>query len=90
MKQRAVTLATALTIAAAGGFAFAQSDATSANNNGVPGVEMNVGSNAKDGGVPGVEMNVGANGDQNNINASSSPSDTSTLGAGPIAQVDRN
>lgn len=93
MNKHLVSVTTAIAIAAAGGFAYAQSDAQSANNNGVPGVELNVGSNAKnDGGLPGVEMNAGAGGDQKNI-------DTSTLGAGPAdtssgdltqPQVDRN
>ena len=51
------------------------STAQSADQKGVPGVEMNVGRNASDRGVPGVEMNVGRDGDQKNI-------DTTTLGAG--------
>lgn len=45
------------------------------NQQGVPGVELNVGDNASDRGLPGVEMNVGRDGDQNNI-------DTRELGAG--------
>lgn len=49
--------------------------ASSSAQQGVPGVEMNVGENASDRGLPGVEMNVGAQGDQSNI-------DTRTLGAG--------
>jgi hypothetical protein len=48
----------------------------SASQQGVPGVEMNVGESASDRGLPGVEMNIGAQGDQSNI-------DTRTLGAGP-------
>jgi hypothetical protein len=42
---------------------------------GLPGVELDVGSNASDRGLPGVEMNIGRDGDQNNV-------DTRTLGAG--------
>ena len=51
----------------------------SSDQNGVPGVEMNVGNNASDRGLPGVEMNIGKDGDQPNINSST---DTRTLGAG--------
>jgi hypothetical protein len=47
----------------------------STDQKGVPGVEMNVGSNASDRGLPGVEANIGRDGDQKNIN-------TGTLGAG--------
>jgi hypothetical protein len=88
MNQRLITVSAALAIAAAGGFAYAQSDAQSANTNGAPGVEANVGANAKDGGLPGVEMNVGADGDQKNMGSSA---DTTTLGAGSSdMRVDRN
>lgn len=48
---------------------------SSSGQQGVPGVELNVGDNASDRGLPGVEMNVGRDGDQKNI-------DTQTLGAG--------
>ncbi len=54
----------------------ADNTATSqSGDQGVPGVELNVGDNASDRGLPGVEMNVGRDGDQNNI-------DTRELGAG--------
>lgn len=48
---------------------------SSDSQKGVPGVEVNVGSNASDRGLPGVEANIGRDGDQKNIN-------TGTLGAG--------
>lgn len=47
-------------------------------NNGVPGVDLDVGKNASDRGLPGVELNAGRDGDQQNIG-----NDTRTLGAGP-------
>lgn len=56
--------------------AGAADNKSASGQQGVPGVEMNLGKNANDGGLPGVEMNVGRDGDQNNI-------DTRTLGAGP-------
>jgi hypothetical protein len=81
-------------VIAAAGFALQAPVAGAAGekdaHSGVPGVEMNVGSNASDKGLPGVEMNIGRDGDQNNV-------DTSTLGAGPDTsesgrpmQIDRN
>jgi hypothetical protein len=48
---------------------------SSDSQQGAPGVEANVGSNASDRGLPGVELNVGRDGDQKNV-------DTTTLGAG--------
>lgn len=91
MNKRLISATTALAIAAAGGFAYAQTGtAQEADRNGVPGVEMNVGDNARnDGGLPGVEANIGADGDQKNIDTTTlgagsadMNSDTSTLGAG--------
>ncbi|MBC5782620.1 hypothetical protein H8N03_06660 [Ramlibacter sp. USB13] len=67
-------LATAAGNTASSDTSTSQSQSAS-NQNGVPGVEMNVGSNASDRGLPGVEMNIGRDGDQKNI-------DTRTLGAG--------
>jgi hypothetical protein len=95
MNKRLISATTAIAIAAAGGLAYAQSGGTAqeANNNGVPGVEVNVGDNARnDGGLPGVETNIGADGDQRNLGTNtmgagssdmnSTTNDTSTLGAG--------
>lgn len=58
--------------------AIAAGDNASAGQQGVPGVEVNVGNDASDRGLPGVEMNVGRQGDQDNM-------DTRTLGAGTDA-----
>lgn len=55
--------------------AAGETDKSASGQQGVPGVELNVGDNASDRGLPGVEMNVGRDGDQKNI-------DTQTLGAG--------
>lgn len=54
--------------------------AQSADAQGIPGVEVNVGDNASDRGLPGVEMNVGAQGDQDNLDQNGV--NTRTLGAG--------
>lgn len=82
MNKRNTTLSIAAVFAASvlalqAPIAGAQSTSAESNSSqqGVPGVEMNVGENASDRGLPGVEMNAGAQGDQNNV-------DTSTLGAG--------
>lgn len=89
---KTTTSVSAAAVIAAAGFAFLAPTAGAADDkdaqSGVPGVELNAGSNASDKGLPGVEMNVGRDGDQNNMN-------TSTLGAGPDTsdrptQMDRN
>ena len=53
-------------VIAAAGFALQAPVAGAAGekdaHSGVPGVEMNVGSNASDKGLPGVEMNIGRDG----------------------------
>lgn len=84
MNKRNTTLSVAAVFAASvlalqAPIAGAQDNSASSSQQGVPGVEMNVGDNASDRGLPGVEMNAGAQGDQNNIDTNV---DTSTLGAG--------
>lgn len=84
MNKRNTALSIAAVLAAstlavhAQNYGGGSSDTNAQTNNtqqGVPGVEMNVGNDASNRGLPGVEMNVGAEGDQKNI-------DTQTLGAG--------
>ena len=80
MNKRTTTLSVAAILAGSvlvlqAPIAGAQDNNTQAGQQGVPGVEMNVGESASDRGVPGVEMNVGRDGDQDNL-------DTNTMGAG--------
>lgn len=88
MNKRNSTLSIAAVLAASvlalqAPIAGAQS---SSGQQGVPGVEVNVGDNASDRGLPGVEMNVGRDGDQNNVdigrNGDQNNVDTRALGAG--------
>lgn len=71
-------------VGAAGNTANADTNASTAQSSdsqrGVPGVDVDIGSNASDRGLPGVEVNVGRDGDQNNL-------DTRSMGASGDAAV---
>jgi hypothetical protein len=98
----AVLAASAFALQAGAAGDTSASGSAAGSQQGVPGVELNVGNDASDRGLPGVEMNIGRQGDQRNLDtramgagadtgASSgqaSPGSSDTLGAGSGTQMD--